>query len=76
VQQSAATRKRDDWPDAALRVADPPQTTWWVQIRNARGQVGWTDESEHSAALTPAGDAYPLNSFTRRGIRGSSRPGW
>jgi hypothetical protein len=55
VQQSAATRKRDDWPDAALRVADPPQTTWWVQIRNARGQVDWTDESEHFSGADACG---------------------
>jgi hypothetical protein len=23
-----------------------PEATWWVQVRNARGQVGWTNETE------------------------------
>jgi hypothetical protein len=25
-----------------LRMVSPPKTTWWVQIRNGKGQVGWT----------------------------------
>ena len=25
-----------------LRMVSPPVTTWWVQIRNSKGQVGWT----------------------------------
>lgn len=25
------------------KIVERPQTVWWVQVRNARGQVGWTD---------------------------------
>ena len=25
-----------------LHMVTPPATTWWVQIRNRKGQVGWT----------------------------------
>lgn len=28
----------------AGRIVERPQYEWWVQIRNARGQVGWTNE--------------------------------
>jgi hypothetical protein len=26
------------------KIVDRPKSVWWVQIVNARGQVGWTDE--------------------------------
>ena len=25
-------------------IVEPPESTWWVQLRNAAGQVGWTNE--------------------------------
>jgi hypothetical protein len=25
-------------------IVEPWQSVWWVQIRNSRGQVGWTNE--------------------------------
>jgi hypothetical protein len=28
------------------RVVDKSQTEWWVQVRNASGQIGWTREPE------------------------------
>ena len=28
------------------RLLNRPQSVWWVQIRNTRGQVGWTNEPE------------------------------
>jgi len=39
----------DQAPDADvdLRIVVHPQTKWWVKVRNRRGQVGWTDETDH-----------------------------
>lgn len=28
------------------KVVEKPQQVWWIQIRNAEGQVGWTRESD------------------------------
>jgi hypothetical protein len=27
-------------------ILERPRSVWWVQIRNAKGQIGWTDEPE------------------------------
>jgi len=32
--------------DCAGRIVAEPTMVWWVQIRNAKGQVGWTDRPE------------------------------
>jgi quercetin dioxygenase-like cupin family protein len=37
----------DDVTDGT--VLDPPQSIWWVQLRNARGQIGWTTERDEFA---------------------------
>ena len=29
-----------------LRVLSTPRVVWWVQIRNARGEVGWSDQPD------------------------------
>ena len=29
-----------------LAVLSEPRTVWWVQVRNRRGEVGWTSEPE------------------------------
>ena len=37
----------DSKPDrCAGRIVEEGQTMWWVQIRNARGEIGWTDEAD------------------------------
>jgi hypothetical protein len=28
------------------KVLSYPQKTWWVQLRNAKGQIGWTDQAQ------------------------------
>jgi hypothetical protein len=28
------------------RIVEPPRRVWWVQIKNARGQTGWTNAPE------------------------------
>jgi hypothetical protein len=34
-------------PDpCAGTIIERPRTVWWVQIRNAKGQIGWTDQPE------------------------------
>jgi hypothetical protein len=34
-------------PDGcAGRLLNRPQSVWWIQIRNSRGQVGWTSEPD------------------------------
>ncbi|MGE0705610.1 MAG: hypothetical protein AB7P22_16915, partial [Vicinamibacterales bacterium] len=32
--------------DCAGRIVAEPTMVWWVQVRNAKGQVGWTDRPE------------------------------
>ena len=29
-----------------LAVLSEPRTVWWVQVRNRRGEVGWTSQPE------------------------------
>lgn len=29
-----------------LRMIDRPRTAWWVQVRNRRGEIGWTDRPD------------------------------
>jgi hypothetical protein len=29
------------------RIVEQPRITWWVQIRNSRGQIGWSDRPDH-----------------------------
>ena len=33
-------------PDCPADLVEKPETTWWVQIRNASGEVGWTRETD------------------------------
>jgi hypothetical protein len=40
VDEASLTEQTD------FRVDSDPVVTWWVLVRNARGQVGWTDKSE------------------------------
>jgi hypothetical protein len=32
--------------DQPLQVLDLPVTEWWVKIRNKKGQIGWTNETD------------------------------
>jgi hypothetical protein len=34
---------------------EQPQSVWWVQIRNAKGQIGWTDQPEKFGNKDAAG---------------------
>ena len=37
----------DSDSEVDLRTVVQPVTTWWVKVRNSRGQVGWTEDTEH-----------------------------
>ena len=46
----------DEFPDkvdpssrtgSVLRTIRKAETTWWVKVRNSRGQTGWTTETNH-----------------------------
>jgi hypothetical protein len=32
-------------PDLQVQIISRPQYVWWVKIRNAKGQIGWTDQT-------------------------------
>lgn len=32
--------------DCEVQVLSTPKYSWWVQVKNEKGQVGWTDETE------------------------------
>jgi hypothetical protein len=38
----------DTAPDSELdlRIVSRPETIWWVKVKNGKGQVGWTYETE------------------------------
>jgi hypothetical protein len=33
-------------PEIKIQIISRPQCVWWVKIRNAKGQVGWTDQTD------------------------------
>jgi hypothetical protein len=33
-------------PDLQIQIISRPQYVWWAKIRNLRGRVGWTDQTE------------------------------
>lgn len=40
---------------AAFQVVSEPATVWWVQVRNSRGQIGWTKQHEHFGNMDACG---------------------
>jgi hypothetical protein len=32
-------------PDLKIQVVSRPRCTWWVRVKNKKGQVGWTDQT-------------------------------
>jgi hypothetical protein len=32
-------------PGSSIQIISRPKYVWWVKVRNARGQVGWTDQT-------------------------------
>ena len=40
-------------------IIEHPQSVWWVQIRNSRGQVGWTNEPDKFAGSYAFDPAFP-----------------
>ena len=41
--------------DADFRVVSEPDAVWWVQVRNARGQIGWTKQTENFGNMDACG---------------------
>jgi hypothetical protein len=33
-------------PGTKIQIISRPQAVWWVKVRNAKGQVGWTDQTD------------------------------
>ena len=57
-------------------IIEHPQSVWWVQIRNSRGQVGWTNEPDKVCrqlrvrpGVPPAVGPFCRGSRFRRAIR-------
>lgn len=41
-------KKWKPYPDmSALEIMESPESTWWVQIKNNKGQVGWSKEPDN-----------------------------
>lgn len=41
--------------DANFRVVSGSDSVWWVQVKNARGQVGWTKQNDHFGNMDACG---------------------
>ncbi len=39
----------------AFQVVSQPETVWWVQVKNLRGQIGWTKEHDHFGNMDACG---------------------
>ena len=50
-----AARPRDLAALPYLRLLNRPRTIWWVKVRNSRGQVGWTKQSENFGDMDACG---------------------
>lgn len=37
----------DDGYANGIKILSQPKSVWWVKIKNRRGQIGWTKDSEH-----------------------------
>lgn len=48
----------DDSSRCVGTVLEQPQSVWWVQIKNARGQIGWTDETNKFGNKDALGDDH------------------
>jgi len=35
-----------EWTACLGKIVEKSQTAWWVQLRNSKGQVGWTNQPE------------------------------
>jgi hypothetical protein len=42
-------------PSADFRVLSEPDSIWWVQVKNARGQIGWTKQTDHFGNMDACG---------------------
>jgi hypothetical protein len=51
----AADRSRTLFAQCAVQVEKPPETVWWVTIRNRVGQVGWTRQVDHFGNIDACG---------------------
>ena len=38
-----------------LHVVNEPDWTWWVQVKNSRGQIGWTKQHDHFGNVDACG---------------------
>jgi len=41
--------------DANFRVVSEADAVWWVQVRNKRGQIGWTKQTDHFGNMDACG---------------------
>ncbi len=41
--------------DADFRVVSEPDAVWWVQVKNGRGQIGWTKQTDHFGNMDACG---------------------
>ena len=51
----AADRSPTMSAQCAVQLEEPPETVWWVTIRNREGQVGWTRQVGHFGNIDACG---------------------
>lgn len=35
------------WDNPSVKVLSPPQAVWWVEIKNRKGQIGWSNQPDN-----------------------------
>ena len=58
------------------RIVERPKFVWWIKVRNARGQVGWTDQFAQFEGIDQLGGPYPDTYAFYRTWRGFDRQPW
>jgi hypothetical protein len=53
--QRSAARSSKMFAECAVQAREIPRTTWWVQVRNARGQKGWTRQVDRFSGMDACG---------------------
>jgi len=57
-----------------LQVIAEPDSIWWVQVKNARGQTGWTKQHRHFGNMDACGGQSPKTDFSLVVSKTSSTP--
>lgn len=45
----------DPYDEAAYKLIQPPESVWWVKVRNSRGRIGWSRQPENFGNVDQCG---------------------